>query len=97
MADLLEDNTIETLDDKETKQINDSIAEEVALDIKTFIQQIKEDDNVKLCQCCVRFPINKLKLLEQKNPEDDYPDIHQIPSDIVKNLFMDLSPVYHER
>ena len=45
VGDLLDENTIETLDNDETKQNNDTMADEVALEIKTFIEQIKEDDN----------------------------------------------------
>ena len=85
--DLLDETSIETLDNEKTKQNNDSIAEVVALEINTFIRQIKEDDNVHACQCCTRFPIKQLQHLKQKNIQDDYPDIHQIPSDIVKNLY----------
>ena len=69
-----------------TTNCNDVIADSVAEEIKLFIRQIKEEYDVKSCRCCVKFPTKQLQYLEQDKLEDDYPDIHQIPKEIVEKL-----------
>ena len=88
MSDILSRNLIETANTDENKNSNEVMAHSVLDEINTFIQQLKDtNDNVKTCQCCVRFPKNKLHCLNHNRLEDDYPDIHQIPKEIVRNLF----------
>ena len=48
-----------------TKINNETMAGSVVEEIKSFIQQIKEEDGVKSCQCCIKFPRNKLHYLKQ--------------------------------
>ena len=64
MRDLLDINAIETLNQEETDTINQNLAESVEEEIQLFIQQIKEDDDVKSCRCCVKFPTKQLHQLK---------------------------------
>ena len=72
--------------DKETATTNDSVYDTIDNEIGVFLSQIQKDDGVNSCQCCIKFPIKKLQLLIQKDPNDEYPDIHQISKEIVEKL-----------
>ena len=72
--------------DKETTTTNDILFNDIDNEIQMFLAQIQKDDDVNSCQCCIKFPTKKLQLLIQKDPNDEYPDIHQIPKEIVEKL-----------
>ena len=86
LLDLIGNYQCEKSNEKETETANENLSTQIINEIHLFIKQIEKDDDVTSCQCCIKFPTKKLNLLKKKNEYVEYPDIHQIPKEIVGKL-----------
>ena len=56
MFDFLSNYPCEKSSNEETTTMNDILSNNIGNEIQLFLAQIQEDDDVNLCQCCIKFP-----------------------------------------
>ena len=88
VQDLMSSYNKKTVTNKmSTIEANRELAESIYKVIINFIEQIKNKTILSTCQCCTKFPRNKLQLLERKNERESWLDIHQFSDALVKELY----------